>query len=82
MTADSTFIVSETEGRHVITMQLTNGVLRLDLPSGTDEVRAEEITDYLNLVIDTVSFKKQENMQPDIERLNDEQPVSEAVQHL
>ena len=40
------------------------------------------IADYLNLVIQDVSISQTDSTLPDIERLNEEQPVSEAVEHV
>jgi len=81
MTAENQFTVVEAEGRKTIVLEVPGGILKLGLPDATPPERVEEITDYLNLVIEEVTFKKMENMEPDLERLNEEQPVSEAVVH-
>ncbi|HEX2750616.1 MAG TPA: hypothetical protein VHM91_21605, partial [Verrucomicrobiales bacterium] len=64
-----------------LTLELPGGLLGLELAPGTSLERAEEIADYLNLVIHDVSFSKRGNIQQDLERLNEEQPVSVAVEH-
>ena len=81
MTAESQFIPAEVDGRPAIALEIPGGILKLTLPVNTSPDRAEEVAEYLNLVIDEVTFKPQECMEPDLERLNEEQPVSVAVMH-
>ena len=81
MHTEQQFTLVEKEGQPSLTLELPNGLLGLELAPGTSPERAQEIGDYLNLVIQDVSLSKKGNMQPDIERLNEEQPVSVAVKH-
>jgi hypothetical protein len=81
MHSEHPFTISEQDGQPSLVLDLTNGRLSFDLAPGTSPERAEEIADYLNLVIHEVAFTKTGNIQPDLERLNEEQPVSAAVEH-
>ena len=81
MHTEQQFTLVEQDGQPSLTLELPNGLLGLELAPGTSPERAQEIGDYLNLVIQDVSLSKKGNMQPDIERLNEEQPVSVAVKH-
>jgi hypothetical protein len=82
MTATSPFTIVETAGRQSIVLQVPGGVLKFELAGPMTPERAAEITDYLNSVIENVTFQQVEDMEPDLERLNEEQPVSEAVEHV
>jgi hypothetical protein len=81
MHSEQPFTVISTENQPSITLELMKGKLTFELAPGTALDRAEEIADYLNLVIQDVSFSETDSVVPDLERLNDEQPVSEAVEH-
>ncbi len=82
MNSDHRFTVTGPENQSSLYLELPGGRLHLELAPGTLSDRAEEIADYLNLVVQDVTFTKVANIQPDLERLNDEQPVSAAVAHV
>jgi hypothetical protein len=82
MHSEQQFMAVETAGQPALSLELTNGRLTFALAAGTSAERAEEIADYLNLVIQDAAFTKSDSIVPDLERLNEEQPVSEAVAHV
>jgi len=82
MHSEQQFTLISQEDQPSISLELREGKLTFELAPGTSLERAEEIADYLNLVIQDVGFSKSDSVVADIERLNDEQPVSEAVEHV
>jgi hypothetical protein len=81
MIAQQGFCIREEEKRRSICVELAEGTCKIELSPDTSQARAEEITQALNSVAQEVTFQRKESMQPDVERLNAEQPVSVAVQH-
>ena len=81
MNAEPEFWFSEDEKRRSICVDVTEGTVRLELSPDISRDRGEEITRALNLAVGNVIFEWGSSMQPDVERLNSEQPVSVAVQH-
>jgi hypothetical protein len=82
MHSEQQFTVLSHETHPSITLELMKGRLTMELDPGTTPERAQEIADYLNLVVQDISFSETDSVVPDLERLNEEQPVSEAVEHV
>jgi hypothetical protein len=81
MNEDPEFRFSQDEKRRTICVDVAGGTVRLELTPDIPRDRGEEITRALNLAVGSVTFERGSSMQPDVERLNSEQPVSVAVQH-
>ncbi|HWB05981.1 MAG TPA: hypothetical protein VG796_23365 [Verrucomicrobiales bacterium] len=82
MHSEQQFTVTSPDTEPSICLDLMKGRLHFELAPNTSPERAQEIADYLNLVIQDVSFSRTESIVPDLERLNEEQPISEAVTHV
>ena len=81
MIAESQFTPAHEHGRPVLGLAIPGGVVKVFLSADTPQEKVGEICEYLNLIVEEVTFRKTENMEPDLERLNEEQPVSVAVVH-
>jgi hypothetical protein len=81
MNPDQQFTVIEHDGQPALSLEVPGGRLTLALAPRTSVERATEVADYLHLVIEEVMFSEADSVAPDLERLNEEQPVSVAVDH-
>jgi len=81
MNEDPEFWFAQEEKRRTICVDVEEGTVKLELTPDIPRDRGEEITRALNLAVGRVTFERGSSMQPDVERLNSEQPVSVAVQH-